>query len=76
MLKVLVTQKEKDLFFLRTHEQVGETDTSLSAVPWGPMFTSGMSQISQKCRRQPLCWGKVRRFSQHRCQLFGTLKDK
>lgn len=41
MLKVLVTQKEKDLFFLRTHEQVGEIDTSLSAVPWGPVFTSG-----------------------------------
>lgn len=50
MLKVLVTQKEKDLFFLRTHEQVGETDTSLSAVPWGPVFTSGMSEVSQKCR--------------------------
>lgn len=74
MLKVLVTQKEKDLFFLRTHEQVGETDTSLSAVPWGPVFTSGNeSNITEV---QALCWGKVRRFSQHRCQLFGTLKDK
>ena len=76
MLKVLVTQKQKDLFFLRTHKQIGETDISLTAIQWGPVFISGMSKIRQKYRGQPLSWGEVRQFSQHRCQMFGTWKDK